>query len=125
MAAYLTLAVAFVAAPAIAYITRGRYYIARTPQRDWSGRTSIRCVICEHHFEAEDMAQEVFVQVFKAIDQFRGDSKLSTWLYRITVNICKNRVKYLSRRHSDTQDALEPIVGRYLDRSGAQPAWKR
>jgi RNA polymerase sigma-70 factor (ECF subfamily) len=62
--------------------------------------------------EAEDMAQEVFVQVFKAIDQFRGDSKLSTWLYRITVNICKNRAKYLARRHSDAQDALEPIAER-------------
>jgi RNA polymerase sigma-70 factor (ECF subfamily) len=49
--------------------------------------------------EAEDLAQEVFVQVFKAIDQFRGDSKLSTWVYRIAVNLCKNRTKYLSRRH--------------------------
>jgi RNA polymerase sigma-70 factor (ECF subfamily) len=62
--------------------------------------------------EAEDMAQEVFVQVFKAIDQFRGDAKLSTWLYRIAVNICKNRVKYLSRRHSDQQQEFEPMAER-------------
>lgn len=48
--------------------------------------------------EAEDMTQEVFVQVFKAIDQFRGDSQLSTWIYRIAVNLCKNRAKYHSRR---------------------------
>ena len=68
--------------------------------------------------EAEDMAQEVFVQVFKAIEQFRGDSKLSTWIYRIAVNLCKNRVKYLARRHSDAQDELEPIA----DRSGLQDA---
>jgi RNA polymerase sigma-70 factor (ECF subfamily) len=68
--------------------------------------------------EAEDMAQEVFVQVFKAIGQFRGDSKLSTWIYRIAVNLCKNRVKYLARRYSDAQDELEPIV----DRSGLQDA---
>ncbi len=45
--------------------------------------------------EAEDLAQEVFVQIFKAIDQFRGDSKLSTWIYRIAINLCKNRSKYL------------------------------
>ena len=62
--------------------------------------------------EAEDMAQEVFVQVFKAIGQFRGDSKLSTWVYRIAVNLCKNRMKYLARRHSDAQDELEPIIDR-------------
>ncbi len=48
--------------------------------------------------EAEDLAQEVFVTVFKSIDGFRGDSKLSTWIYRIAVNHCKNRHKYLARR---------------------------
>ncbi len=57
--------------------------------------------------EAEDLAQEVFVQVFKAIGTFRGDSKLSTWMYRIAVNLCKNRTKYLKVRHSGEQDELE------------------
>lgn len=62
--------------------------------------------------EAEDMAQEVFVQVFKAIGTFRGDSKLSTWVYRIAVNLCKNRLKYLSRRHDGSQQELEPVAER-------------
>jgi RNA polymerase sigma-70 factor (ECF subfamily) len=62
--------------------------------------------------EAEDLAQEVFVQVFKAIDQFRGDSKLSTWIYRIAVNLCKNRAKYLSRRHSNAQDDVDAMADR-------------
>lgn len=57
--------------------------------------------------EAEDMAQEVFVQVFKAVATFRGDSKLSTWIYRIAVNLCKNRLKYLGRRKSEVQDEYE------------------
>ncbi len=57
--------------------------------------------------EAEDMAQEVFVQVFKAVSTFRGDSKLSTWIYRISVNLCKNRTKYLARRYADAQEELE------------------
>lgn len=62
--------------------------------------------------EAEDMAQEVFVQVFKAVGQFRGDSKLSTWVYRISVNLCKNRAKYLLRRHDEARTELEPVAER-------------
>ena len=62
--------------------------------------------------EAEDMAQEVFVQIFKAIGQFRGDSQLSTWLYRVAVNLCKNRTKYLARRCDDARDELEPMAAR-------------
>jgi len=57
--------------------------------------------------EAEDLVQEVFVQVFKAIDTFRGEPKVSTWIYRIAVNLCKNRSKYLSRRHTGAQDELQ------------------
>jgi RNA polymerase sigma-70 factor, ECF subfamily len=64
------------------------------------------------HDEAEDMTQEVFVQVFKAVGTFRGDSKLSTWVYRVAVNLCKNRLKYLSRRHEGSQQELEPMAER-------------
>jgi RNA polymerase sigma-70 factor (ECF subfamily) len=62
--------------------------------------------------EAEDMAQEVFVQIFKAVGTFRGDSKLSTWIYRVSVNLCKNRLKYLARRYSDGEEELEPVAER-------------
>jgi RNA polymerase sigma-70 factor (ECF subfamily) len=57
--------------------------------------------------EAEDVAQEVFISVFKTIDTFREESKFSTWLYRVTVNHCKNRIKYLARRHDRDQDELD------------------
>jgi RNA polymerase sigma-70 factor, ECF subfamily len=62
--------------------------------------------------EAEDLTQEVFVQVFKAIGSFRGESKLSTWIYRIAVNLCKNRTKYLRVRHAGEQEQLEEMADR-------------
>lgn len=62
--------------------------------------------------EAEDLAQEVFVQVFKAVGSFRGESKLSTWIYRIAINLCKNRAKYLRVRHTSEQDELEAVAER-------------
>ena len=62
--------------------------------------------------EAQDLSQEVFITVFKSIDSFRGDSKFSTWLYRITANHCKNRIKYLARRHdrarSEYDEGIDP-----------------
>ncbi len=61
--------------------------------------------------ESEDLTQEVFVQVFKAIDQFRGDSKLSTWIFRIAVNLTKNRAKYNARRHAGAQDDVSELEG--------------
>ena len=36
--------------------------------------------------EAEDLSQEVFVQVFRKLDTFRGESSFTTWLHRLTVN---------------------------------------
>jgi len=57
--------------------------------------------------EAEDVTQEVFISVFKTIESFREESKFSTWLYRVTVNHCKNRIKYLARRHDRDRDELD------------------
>jgi RNA polymerase sigma-70 factor (ECF subfamily) len=43
--------------------------------------------------EAEEVAQDSFIKVFKSLNKFKGDSKFSTWLYRITYNTCLDRIK--------------------------------
>ncbi len=59
--------------------------------------------------EAEDVAQDVFIQVFKSIDSFRGESKLSTWMFRVATNHCKNRIKYLDRRARGKKGELDEL----------------
>jgi RNA polymerase sigma-70 factor (ECF subfamily) len=48
--------------------------------------------------EAEDVAQEAFVRAHRALGEFRGDAKLSTWLYAITSRLCLNRLASGERR---------------------------
>src|SRR5262245_14854404 len=48
--------------------------------------------------DAEDVAQEVFLRVHRAIGEFRGEARLSTWLYGITSNLCLNRLASAERR---------------------------
>ncbi len=48
--------------------------------------------------EAEDITQEVFIEVMTAIHSFKGQSTLSTWLYRVAVNKCLNRLQRIKTR---------------------------
>jgi len=68
--------------------------------------------------EAEDLTQEVFITVFRSIDSFRGDARLSTWLYRVAVNHCKNRVKYLDRRGRKTSTEIDDAPDGEVARGG-------
>jgi RNA polymerase sigma-70 factor (ECF subfamily) len=57
--------------------------------------------------EAEDVAQEAFVRAHRALGEFRGDAKLSTWLYAITSRLCLNRLASGERRMArQGEDAL-------------------
>lgn len=48
--------------------------------------------------DAEDIAQEVFVQAYESMRSFKGEAKLSTWLYRITISKCLDKLKYKNRK---------------------------
>lgn len=41
-----------------------------------------------NHYDAEDIAQDVFIKVYRSLDGFRQDAQLTSWLYRITMNAC-------------------------------------
>jgi RNA polymerase sigma-70 factor, ECF subfamily len=49
--------------------------------------------------EAEEIAQEAFLRAHRAIASFRGDAKLSTWLYAIASRLCLNRLASAERHH--------------------------
>lgn len=48
--------------------------------------------------DAEDISQEVFIEVFQSIKSFRADAKLSTWIYRIAVTKCLDEIKKRNRK---------------------------
>jgi RNA polymerase sigma-70 factor, ECF subfamily len=69
--------------------------------------------------DAEDAVQETLVRLARTATSFRGDAKLSTWLYRVARNVCTDRVRYEARRPStpvadvvqvhDASDPDDPI----------------
>jgi RNA polymerase sigma-70 factor (ECF subfamily) len=57
--------------------------------------------------EARDVAQEVFLQVYRKLGRFEARSSLKTWIYRIAVNQCHNRRRFWHRRRRDREEALD------------------
>jgi RNA polymerase sigma-70 factor (ECF subfamily) len=56
--------------------------------------------------DAEEVAQEVFVRVFRGLASFRGDSALSTWIYRLTVNCSLTHLARRGRRQEVSDEQL-------------------
>lgn len=66
--------------------------------------------------DAEDISQEVFIKVYKSLDKFRGDAKLSSWIYRITMNACLS----LRRKKSSRVKAGSEDVEDYLEHNSTE-----
>jgi len=78
--------------------------------------------IVQNTEDAEDVAQEVFIKVFRSIDTFKGESKLSTWIYRITTSCAldlvrgkksKKRFAFLQRLFGDGNEPLHEVPDFY------------
>jgi len=78
--------------------------VARCRNGDWEGFAklvlkyqsrvlTLAARIIDNRSEAEDVTQDIFVKVFQSLHDFRGASRFSTWLYRITVNHCLNHLR--------------------------------
>jgi len=60
--------------------------------------------------EARDVAQEVFLQVYRTLGRFEGRSSIKTWIYRIVVNQCHNRRRWWRRRARERSRPIEELT---------------
>ena len=65
--------------------------------------------------EALDLSQDVFIRVFRTIGQFRGQSALRTWIYRIAINQARNRHRFWRRRHRADQVSIDAHIATHGD----------
>ena len=69
------------------------------------------------HDDADDLTQEVFIKIHKAIDNFRQDAQLYTWIYRIATNECLTFLQRKKRRFFLPIGDVEGELSRKLDNS--------
>lgn len=76
--------------------------------------------------DAEDVAQDVFIEVFRSVENFRADSKISTWLYRIAVNRSLNFIRDNKKRKwfqsfDDVMESKKEILNELIYQSADDP----
>ena len=65
------------------------------------------------HDDANDLLQNTFIKAWTNIDYFRGDAKISTWLYRIALNEC---LTFMNKQRATTQLSIEDVQAEMLDK---------
>src|SRR2546425_1385957 len=75
--------------------------------------TNLVCRMLGDATEAEDLAQNVFVQVYKSADRYRVSAKFTTWLFTIARNLCLNEIR---RRSRHPAESLDETSAEYEDR---------
>jgi RNA polymerase sigma-70 factor (ECF subfamily) len=69
-----------------------------------------------NHEDASDLAQDVFVRAYRGLSKFKGESSLGTWLYRIGVNVCLNKVGAKTPK----PEALDPLLAASDERTASR-----
>lgn len=64
----------------------------------------------KNHFDADDVTQNVFLQLYKTDKAFHSDAHLKNWLMRVTVNACKNLFRAPWRKHEDLEDYANTLA---------------
>ena len=86
----------------------------------------------QHEADTEDIVQEVFVRIFRHRTRYRPESRFSTWLFTIAVNLCRNRAQRKRRRptvsldgpaSTTESDAKTPITQRASDEPSPDDAY--
>lgn len=73
--------------------------------------------------DSDDLVQEVFVEIYRSSAKFRGDSRLSTWIYRIAFNKSLNHMRQLNRRK--WYQSIENLAGLNLKQTIHTPGMKQ
>ena len=78
-----------------------------------------------NHHDAEDLSQEVFIKMFRSLQEFRGEAKLSSWLYRIAVNTWISFTRTGSYKLRASQEPIEEeklaLYNTFSELSGGDP----
>lgn len=62
--------------------------------------------------DAEEVAQDVFTRIYRALPKFRGDSQFTTWMYRIAMNLARNKYRWNKSRGSNRKISIDaPLSG--------------
>jgi RNA polymerase sigma-70 factor (ECF subfamily) len=72
--------------------------------------------------DARDLSQDVFLQVFRTLHRFRGQSALRTWIYRIAVNQARNRHRWWRRRRRGDQVSIDEHIEQHGELPSADVA---
>jgi len=94
-------------------------------ERHATGVFHFLCRMLGNEDDANDLAQETFVRVYRARDSYRPEQKLSTWLFTIAANLARNQFRWRSRHPTVSLDAesatTDQSLGDTLPARGASP----